>query len=219
MKMELIHADGCTTNLGVLGAACNCGAEGQLEADKKVVAEVERRLQLLVDTLGDLLTRIGVLKDDVQPNAQELIMAAETAGQAYRNVARTLFEKVVCPMCYRLNPQHATMDGGKGCHDCQEKEDWCGWSPQRSISNFIEILGDAEIKQVMYKCDYEDSKVSCPMPVTPLRYEIAVAQAEQKNTLKQVYDWGKASCSHDRHEPRRTCPICWSKLQELANGG
>ena len=27
----VIHADGCTTNLGIIGAACNCGAERQAE--------------------------------------------------------------------------------------------------------------------------------------------------------------------------------------------
>ncbi len=35
-----------------------------------------------------------------------------------------LWDDVICPMCYRLNPQHATMDNGEGCHSCQEREDW-----------------------------------------------------------------------------------------------
>jgi len=43
-----------------------------------------------------------------------------------QEAVRKVFEEIVCPMCYRLNPQHADMDYGKGCHWCQEKEDWCG---------------------------------------------------------------------------------------------
>ena len=46
------------------------------------------------------------------------------AGEEQR--ARDLYEEIICPMCYRLNPQHASMDDGKGCNWCQEKEDWCG---------------------------------------------------------------------------------------------
>jgi hypothetical protein len=44
--------------------------------------------------------------------------------QARKDVATTLFEDMICPMCYRLNPQHKTMDGGTGCHWCQDREDW-----------------------------------------------------------------------------------------------
>jgi len=33
MKPPIIHADGCTVNLGVVGAECNCGAETQRDAD------------------------------------------------------------------------------------------------------------------------------------------------------------------------------------------
>jgi hypothetical protein len=39
---------------------------------------------------------------------------------------RKLFDTLICPMCYRLNPQHATMDNGKGCHSCKDRENWCG---------------------------------------------------------------------------------------------
>ena len=45
--------------------------------------------------------------------------------QAKRETARQLYDEIICPMCYRLNPQHATMDNGKGCHTCEEKECWC----------------------------------------------------------------------------------------------
>ena len=30
-KDTIVHADGCATNLGIIGAACNCGAEAQAE--------------------------------------------------------------------------------------------------------------------------------------------------------------------------------------------
>ncbi len=44
--------------------------------------------------------------------------------EAKEQVAFDLFEEMICPMCYRLNPQHATQDNGEGCHSCKEREDW-----------------------------------------------------------------------------------------------
>ncbi len=38
-----------------------------------------------------------------------------------REMVKALFDDVICPMCYRLNPQHATMDNGVGCHWCSKK--------------------------------------------------------------------------------------------------
>ena len=38
-KDTVIHADGCTTNLGVIGATCNCGAEHQAEISFKAGIE------------------------------------------------------------------------------------------------------------------------------------------------------------------------------------
>jgi len=49
------------------------------------------------------------------------------------SAVRKVFEEIVCPMCYRLNPQHADMDYGKGCHWCQEKEDWCGGKSEQEV--------------------------------------------------------------------------------------
>lgn len=34
-KGTVVHADGCATNLGVIGATCNCGAELQAEISFK----------------------------------------------------------------------------------------------------------------------------------------------------------------------------------------
>ncbi len=32
-KAPIWHADGCTTNLGIIGATCNCGSERQRDVD------------------------------------------------------------------------------------------------------------------------------------------------------------------------------------------
>jgi len=45
-----------------------------------------------------------------------------------KQTVREIFEEIICPMCYRLNPQHAPSGDYKGCHSCQEKEKWCGQS-------------------------------------------------------------------------------------------
>ena len=54
------------------------------------------------------------------------MITKEELERAKKEGIKEVWDEVVCPMCYRLNPQHATMDNGKGCHWCQEKEDWCG---------------------------------------------------------------------------------------------
>jgi hypothetical protein len=46
--------------------------------------------------------------------------------EARRETAKELYREVICPMCYRLNPQHATADNGIGCQTCREKEERCG---------------------------------------------------------------------------------------------
>ena len=33
VKPPIIHAEGCATNLGIIGAKCNCGAEAQRDTD------------------------------------------------------------------------------------------------------------------------------------------------------------------------------------------
>jgi len=44
----------------------------------------------------------------------------------YQERVERIWDEIICPMCYRLNPHHATKNNGDGCHWCQEKEDWCG---------------------------------------------------------------------------------------------
>ena len=41
-----------------------------------------------------------------------------------------------------------------------------------------DVLSDEEIQEIIARCDYEDSKASYPLPITPLRYEGAVAEAQ-----------------------------------------
>lgn len=41
-----------------------------------------------------------------------------------RDTARKLFDEFICPMCYKLNPQHKTENNGKGCYTCVDREYW-----------------------------------------------------------------------------------------------
>ena len=56
-----------------------------------------------------------------------------------------LFEEMICPMCYRLNPQHASMDNGEGCHTCEDKERYCASNQPLDTS---ELLTDEEIDHI-----------------------------------------------------------------------
>jgi hypothetical protein len=42
----------------------------------------------------------------------------------------------------------------------------------------MRLLTDEEIRKIVGACDYKDAGVSCPMPITPFRYERATAQAQ-----------------------------------------
>ena len=57
-----------------------------------------------------------------------MIQVEKIKAEARLSTAREIFEEIICPMCYRLNPQHAPSGDYKGCHNCQEKEKWCGQS-------------------------------------------------------------------------------------------
>ena len=39
-KLTVVHADDCTTNLGIIGATCNCGSETQLQHTKRQLLRV-----------------------------------------------------------------------------------------------------------------------------------------------------------------------------------
>ena len=56
-----------------------------------------------------------------------------------------------------------------------------------------------------------------------LTHKQFIAQAEQKNTLEQVGEWGNELCPHappDRfiHFPKRECKYCWQELKKPAGG-
>ena len=55
-----------------------------------------------------------------------------------------LWNEVICPMCYRLNPQHATADNGVGCKTCEGKELWCKPQP---VSDTSLLLTEEEKNQ------------------------------------------------------------------------
>ena len=46
--------------------------------------------------------------------------------EAHQDKIDEMFREIICPMCYRLNPNHATADNGVGCKSCEEKEGYCG---------------------------------------------------------------------------------------------
>jgi hypothetical protein len=68
------------------------------------------------------------------------------------NRIEQLYEEVICPMCYRLNPQHKTMDYGKGCHSCEEREDWC--KSESTIPDDL-MLTDEEQFNLGFKTAYK----------------------------------------------------------------
>jgi len=69
----------------------------------------------------------AIIEKARQEGRREVVEWAEVsfkAGQEER--AKALYENVICPMCYRLNPHHATADNGVGCKSCRDKEVYCG---------------------------------------------------------------------------------------------
>jgi ribosomal protein L40E len=68
--------------------------------------------------------RVGAMIAQAQLDA-DVAYYEPLIQQAKAEVARSLFDEIICPMCYRLNPHHANENNGKGCSTCQEKEGWC----------------------------------------------------------------------------------------------
>lgn len=52
------------------------------------------------------------------------------------------------------------------------------------------LIEDKAIQEILIKCDYQDSKVSCPMPTTPLRYEKAVAEVQAEISFEAGVEEG-----------------------------
>lgn len=53
---------------------------------------------------------------EVLANAQLIVAAPECYEQLIEA------DRVICELCKRLNPQHATMDDGQGCEWCHDRE-------------------------------------------------------------------------------------------------
>ncbi len=53
----------------------------------------------------------------------------------------------------------------------------------------------------------------------------AIAREAERNTLGQVFGWGRESCPHYEHEEnspgiqKRSCYTCWQELEKLAEEG
>ena len=89
------------------------------------------------------------------------------------------------------------------------------------------LLTPEEIDNVICKCDYEDSGVSCPLPITPLRYEKEVAKAQ----ARKILNWGNETCTNQQHRAyyitmaedayytkRHECKFCWQELERAIEG-
>jgi hypothetical protein len=59
--------------------------------------------------------------------------ARQEADQHYRQKIRELWDDVVCPLCYRLNPHHASENKGKGCNWCGDKKYYTGQSLEEAL--------------------------------------------------------------------------------------
>lgn len=57
MKLAVHHADGCSTNLGIIGAECNCGARFQAGEDQKMLNRALKLVRSVDDALFDVTLR------------------------------------------------------------------------------------------------------------------------------------------------------------------
>lgn len=72
IEMPLIHADGCTTNLSVIGATCNCGVEAQQKEDLKWFVESIEKSQEKAFAPGFRLVRIERFIQELKDKLAEL---------------------------------------------------------------------------------------------------------------------------------------------------
>ena len=79
----IIHAEGCSTNLGIIGAECNCGAVAQRDADAKFYEGVIQ--QLTTQTRKLLKPAEKARRDTVY--AVEVLLEEEGIG-LYRTAMR-----------------------------------------------------------------------------------------------------------------------------------
>ena len=99
------------------------------ELQKQIAEILEKYVQqVLVDGRSSAEIYADEILAIIQP-----ILAAQRAeieelktqlSTARAETAKELYEEFICPMCYRLNPQHAEMDNGVGCKTCADKESY-----------------------------------------------------------------------------------------------
>ena len=78
---------------------------------------------------GGLYLLSGCERDKVIAQAQ----LSHALPLIRQDEALYLWDRVVCPLCYRLNPHHAYENKGKGCNWCQEKEDYTGQTLEQAL--------------------------------------------------------------------------------------
>ena len=93
------------------------------------MSELREKIQNYLESLGDnwdayILDRNKDVIDYDTATDHILALVREDKDAYWQGRMKALWNEVVCPLCYRLNPQHETADRGKGCHWCQDKEDW-----------------------------------------------------------------------------------------------
>jgi hypothetical protein len=103
------------------------------EGNKRKAFELWNTLVKATQLDSDLVEIVAACQQEVEAlheEIEELRKDVEKARKQERERMVTLWDEVVCPMCYRLNPQHASMDNGKGCLTCEEREDWQSLQPK-----------------------------------------------------------------------------------------
>lgn len=62
------------------------------------------------------------------------------------------------------------------------------------------VITEEKIKRIIETTDHEDSRVSSPMPITPFRYEVAIAKAQAEATWPIAYRAGYEQAIMDSRE-------------------
>lgn len=78
--------------------------------------------------------RQGIRKEPVTNRVFTYKELEKLIEQARQETAREIWDQVVCPLCYRLNPHHAHENNGKGCNWCSEKEHYTGQTVEQSLT-------------------------------------------------------------------------------------
>ena len=56
----------------------------------------------------------------ISVNPDQPLKVAEKLADAFAELKEA--DRVICELCYKVNPQHATADNGKGCKSCEDRE-------------------------------------------------------------------------------------------------